>query len=102
MIAELMTGLAVVVGVAAVIILVIGLLTVLRAFVLCKLWTWFIVPFFHLPELTIPFAIGITLVAAMFHSHVPPDNENKVQFWTVAFAGPLITLFFGWIVQMFI
>jgi hypothetical protein len=102
MIAELMTGILLVVGAAVVIVLVIAMLTVLRAFVLCKLWTWFIVPFFHLPELTIPFAIGIALVAGMFYSHLPPDDDKKVQFWTVAFTGPLIILFVGWIVQMFI
>lgn len=102
MIAGLLTGILLVVGAVVVIISVIAIITVLRAFVLCKLWTWFMIPLFHLPELTIPLAIGIALVAGTFHSHIPSDDENKVQFWTVAFAGPLITLFFGWIVQMFI
>lgn len=45
--------------------LVIGLLD---AFVISKLWGWFIVPLFDLPSLTMPFAFGLMLFVGLFHS----------------------------------
>lgn len=75
-------------------------LTCLRAFVLLKLWTWFVMPLFGLPALTIPYAIGLSLVVSLFfHSTAKKEDKN---FWVSAITSPLIALFIGWIVQMFI
>jgi len=38
----------------------------LQAYALTKLWSWFIVPIFDIPSLTIKSAYGLTLVVAMF------------------------------------
>ncbi len=79
---------------------VIALLTCFRAFVLMKLWAWFIVPLFGLPALNIPYAIGLALVMGMFFT--TSKKEEDKNFWATAIANPLIILFIGWIVQMFL
>lgn len=33
--------------------------------VLCQLWAWFVIPTFGLPALTIPLAMGLTLIGML-------------------------------------
>ena len=73
-------------------------LSILRAWVLIKLWGWFIVPVFHLPDLNIPLAIGLCLVVGMFTATMKSEKVN----WLGAILAPFITLFMGWIVKSFI
>ena len=62
--------------------LAIGLLTLtVKAFVLVKMWAWFIAPYFGLPILSIPLAIGISLIIGMFYpirSAKPPEIEPSL------------------------
>jgi hypothetical protein len=78
----------------------IAVISLLNAFVLIKMWSWFIVPLFHLPTLNVPFAIGLALTIGLFKNG-SATKEGKA-YWFLIFIGPFITLFFGWIIHMFI
>lgn len=80
----------------------------LYAWVLSILWGWFIIPVFDVDPLSIPLAIGLSLVSGMFRSSPKPtNNESKdavsLAGWAfgVMFLQPLILLLFGWIVTWF-
>jgi len=80
---------------------------ILNGFVLVKLWSWFIVPTFGLPALSIPLAIGIALTAKFITQDLSNINNAKQEGsnWTpivVAFANPFLVLLFGWIVKCFV
>jgi hypothetical protein len=70
-------------------------------FVLTKLWAWFVVPTFHLPELTLPVAIGLTRITLILTSKLDLDIETHA--WTdilsnslsTAIATPLAALVLG-------
>lgn len=97
----LVAGILAVLAVISGVVILVTVLTCLRAFVLLKLWAWFIVPLFGLPPLTIPYAIGISLIVGSFFLNTKKQDDSNV-FWVSAIVSPLITLFIGWIVHMFI
>ena len=81
---------------------------ILSGWVLSKLWAWFMVPALNLPALTIPAAIGISLVVSYLTYHTPvraKETQGAVEAMSTAavdmFLRPLLALFFGWIVQGF-
>ncbi len=82
---------------------VIALRAILRGFVLTMLWGWFLVPTFDLPELGIPVAIGISLVASfLIHQHIGTEEKTKPgQLALMILLDPLVALIVGAIVQMF-
>lgn len=82
-------------------------LTLLNAFVLIKLWGWFIVPFFGLPPLIIPVAIGLALIvsflAVPINTAKSEDDPSKVRGHIISgFLRPFVVLLFGWIASTFI
>jgi hypothetical protein len=84
--------------------------SIMNGWVLSTMWGWFAVPLFHLPTLTVAYAIGISLLIGMFSRYDTnsKDGEKKdttkliAELLTRVFVTPLATLFFGWIVKMFI
>lgn len=92
---------------------------ILDGWVLSILWGWFMVPVFHLPPITIVPAIGIVLTIGFLTQKTPrpvpeekaprPDIEKmEREFWgkltrnvVVPWLSPFITLFFGWVVHLF-
>ena len=83
------------------------LVAIIQGWVLTVLWSWFVVPTFRLPELSIPVAIGLSLIVGMFKGYNNPEkteNEDvyvKVTKVVMLFVGPFIVLFLGWIVTLF-
>ena len=75
-------------------------LAILRGWVLSILWGWFIVPFFGLPVLNIPYAIGIALVISYLTVSSSKKNDD-IDYWRST-ATPLFALLIGWIVTWFI
>ena len=85
---------------------------ILNGWALVKLWSWFIVPTFHLPGLTIPAAIGLGIVTAYLTHQVSIKNfrdemREEIELWErigYAFlygtAKPLLAVVFGWIINM--
>jgi len=74
-------------------------------FVLTKLWGWFIVPVFNAPYLTIPQAIGLTIIITMLWSRSWSDSEDgdkSIELAVKAILAPAFSLLFGWIVSLFL
>lgn len=91
-----------------VLLVVTPLVAILQGWVLTVLWSWFVVPTFDLPELSIAVAIGLSLIVGMFRGYntttTKDENEEtstKVAKVVVLFFGPLFVLFMGWIVHLF-
>ena len=88
-------------------------LTIVRGLAITLLWLWFIVPQFGVPELSIPVAVGMSILIGMFTSK-PPSAEEWVQsqdkelkhavqtlnmsWWFVYIA---VAVVMGFIVQLF-
>lgn len=82
----------------------IAIAVITRGWVLSILWGWFMVPYFELPKISIPLAIGLALVAHLLHNRNPGPEvpEEKVAKYTrsvMAFLAPFVTLFVAWIVK---
>ena len=45
-------------------------------FVATKIWSWFMLPFFGAPELTIPLYFGLTCFVGLFVPFVPTETEE--------------------------
>lgn len=89
--------------------LVIGslpLFAVARAFVLTKLWAWFVVGAFNVPAITMTTAIGIAGIVAVLnpvHNYQKPETENVMAKFIGSTIGTIIGLSFvlavGWFVS---
>jgi len=85
---ETAVGLLAIIGVICGIPVLIILLSLLDGWVLVRMWRWFIVSTFHLPELPIWTAIGMTLIV---HFLLPSRNGKETR----KFAEILTTNIFG-------
>lgn len=80
----------------------------IHGWVLTYLWKWFVIPFFGLPILPITYAMGLALIVSLLTTNsnlAYIKDEFKIKKGIQIFASlstPLITLFFGWIIQMYI
>jgi hypothetical protein len=82
--------------------------TIFQAWIMTILWRWFIVPFFSQPELSIPYAIGLTIIISMFKTVKLDDKEEEDLIDRIfksigfVFLVPLWLLLIAWIVKFFI
>lgn len=90
-----------------VLLIVTPLMAILQGWVLTVLWSWFVVPTFGLPELSIAVAIGLSLIVGMFKGYSTTrksedlETSEKVGQVIVMIFGPFFVLFLGWIVHLF-
>lgn len=92
------------------VVLIVGIVmiygTLACAFVLRYLWVWFIIPVFHLPELTMGQAAGLGLVIA-FLTHQTTTNKEEDDSGkkngkiAAALLSPWITLGIGYLIHTF-
>jgi hypothetical protein len=78
---------------------------ILNGWVLSVPWKWFMVPFLHLPPLTLVPAIRISIVITMLTNHGDPAQEKRDPKWLYAvkpLLQPVLFLATGWIVKQFI
>lgn len=82
---------------------------IVNGWALVKLWVWFVVPVFNVPALTIPTAIGISMVVEyLTHQHQENSDEDKdialviIKGALTATLKPLFALLFGVIVKAWI
>lgn len=73
-------------------------------YVLHLLWAWFIVPAFGLPAVSIPVAIGLSLVVGFMTKSYTHDPEGEAWWkkWARMYMRPAVALLVGWIVTKFI
>lgn len=75
---------------------------------LSVLWTWFVSPIFNIAPLSIPQAIGFSIVAAVLtHQSKPKDDQKETdeliaEVLAYAIFAPILTVSIGWIVLQFI
>lgn len=80
-----------------------------HGFTLFKLWGWYVVPYFNLPPISIPIAIGLSMMIALT-THQNNVAEKKTEGMSDKIASvimstvgqPLITLFIGWVVTFWL
>jgi hypothetical protein len=84
-------------------------LVLYRAWVVTRLWGWFVVPAFHLPALDMRYALGLLLIVNMFTTDDSPPPSTDGDDWTkalAAYVGPLfgmtVALVVGWIVKAYV
>lgn len=83
--------------------------SIFNGYVLSVLWGWFIIPVFNLPELTVVPAIGIAMVVSYltYQYNESDESDDKIfgekigKLIVMAILRPLLVLFFGWIVHLF-
>ncbi len=99
-----------VIGVLALLALFIAFSAMFNGWALTKLWGWFIVPVFHLPMLTLPMAMGLSLVVSFLtYQHqstttAKDDKEKKersINFFVLIFLRPLIVVGIGYVIHSF-
>lgn len=77
---------------------------------LTMLWSWFIVPVFGLPILSLPQAIGVAMVITFLTKHAIRENKGKDKdIWIVigevlgaVIAIPIFVVCIGYIVTLFL
>ena len=78
---------------------------ILRAWVFTVLWGWFLVPL-GVPEVSIPTAIGISLIFNLFMQHLAKEESKEKDIINEvvirAIGAPVVTLIIGWIVTFFV
>ena len=78
-------------------------IAVIKAFVISQLWHWYVVSFFHQPDLPLAISFGIGLLVSYL---VPWKDYNKDkpvgEQVLSAIMFPAFTLLFGWIGTFFI
>ena len=97
--------------VAVMAISLITLASIINGYVLRILWGWFIIPVFHLPNLSLAQAIGFSMVIGLLthrSSYTSTNEKSKeekrkefVQYLYTLIVYPLVTLGIGWIVHQF-
>jgi len=78
-------------------------LIIFNSVVIKILWGWFISDFFGIKELTIPVAIGISILFGMFKTHKSQKQEDSDIYkdLIVPILVPIFALIFGYIVKSF-
>ena len=81
----------------------IPLAAISRGYVLSVMWAWFVVPVFHLPALTIPYALGIGLLMTALSDG---SGNKREESWFASLASavliPWLYLLVAWVVKLFV
>ena len=98
-----------VIGIIVVVLTGMFIGSIWNAFVLCKMWAWFITPFFHIPTPSLVYAIGIAMTVGFLTKQVNLEDNTKtkgtdkiLQSISFSFLHPLLVLTCGWVVSLFI
>lgn len=75
---------------------------VLNAWVITKLWGWYVVPAFGLQPLRMIYAFGLSVLAGMFRTgYYGEDNRAPTLKIAAALSIPVAALLLGWIGTFF-
>lgn len=78
-----------------------AVLTILRGWVLSKLWGWFVLPLFPaMPHLNFLQAAGLlAVVSFMTYTPTVSKESESAELITNAAVYPLLALLFGWVLK---
>lgn len=82
--------------------------SIIEGWVFTKLWGWFIVTNFNLPQISLAVAIGISYLIALVTNHnmnakkIPGEESNLIGMFGYLFIRPLVILFCGWITHEYL
>lgn len=103
--------LAALIGIPGVIVFlaaIISFFAILNGYVLYKMWEWYVVPLFHLRDLTLIQAIALAFVIGAVFSktsqYVPKKQQDSAynqHIFAIALLGPLLSLAIGWIYKTY-
>lgn len=86
-------------------IVLIFLLALWHSFIFTKLWLWFLVPLFGLPEISLAQAYGLMLIVSFFKGIPKTDKnkskEDKIAEGILALIGPAMVLGIGYFVKSY-
>lgn len=93
-----------VIGAIFVFLLLVVLFPVISGFILQIIWSWFIVKTFHVKELTIPQAIGFSIVVHYLISRYRQEDAtiDWRKYLGFMIANWIVTLGLAWIVHLFV
>lgn len=98
-----------IIGILATVLTTLIVTPIWRGFVLCKLWTWFVVSTFGVVALNIPQAIGISLISSFltyqydeYEDKEKSSTEKMVRLTSICVFSPAFALLIGWIVKGFL
>jgi len=74
-----MTAILMVLGALVLIPLVITISSIINGYVFSTLWGWFIIPIFGLTALSIPQAIGISMIVSFLTYQFQPSNKQNTK-----------------------
>jgi hypothetical protein len=85
----------------------VALMVIWQGYVLAILWGWFMVPAFGLTPLSVPMAIGVSMVASSFTGKKRSYNEmtdpkKNWQNMVFPFLSPAFALGVGWVVKQYV
>jgi hypothetical protein len=88
-------------------LLLMPLCMIFRGWVLSRLWLWFVVPGLHAPSLSIPIAIGFSILGTTMVISTAKQDEAfaKAPFYEKQLAGALVELAglsLGWVVHLLV
>lgn len=100
---DIIYGAALAIGAILLFPALIFIAVVVKAFIISTLWHWYFVPFFHVPELPLAIAFGISLMI----NYILPFRDNfknlkASEKFQILVIGPILVLLFGWIGTFFI
>jgi hypothetical protein len=77
-------------------------------YALSILWGWFIVETFNAPQISIPVAIGISIIIDYLSKQTTSTDADDEDYWDKvgksigeSLMKPAVVLLFGWIVTLF-
>jgi len=79
--------------------------TLLRGYVVSKLWLWHVVPVFHLAPISVSQAISVSLIFSVLTYHYTPDEKKRsaeeiIGMLLAPFATNILLLFMGWFIHV--
>lgn len=86
-------------------ILYLILLIAIKGIVLSQLWSWFVSPYFPLPDITWILGMGLVTIAAVIQ-YIPTwqfkDYNEEFKYNVTIGLKPLVLLGVGWVIQLFL
>jgi hypothetical protein len=77
---------------------------IFKGYVFLKLWAWFVVPVFHLPQFSLSYAIGLIVIVSFLTHQTMPQKEGRsagqlcVDLVVNSVFAPAFVLTAGWII----